>query len=302
MARIPLPETLMAGAFTLDDGRAAGLGTKRLNGKDLRRPFRGIRSTDDSTDIESIARAFNRGAHPHAFFCGITAAVLLRIPLPPAYENLRLLHVAVPSQRRAPKERGTIGHTFQIDSVDVRDWNGLRITTPERTWCDLATVLSIPDLVAAGDYLIHWENPLATIVTIEAARQRHRGRRGRSKLVRAIDMLNDRSESRQESLLRVTMVRGGIRGIRANLPIRTSGGYNYRADIALPDRKFIVEYQSRFHDGSTEFRSDMTRTSRLEADGWCVMQVNMEDLDNPRELVQRIRTVLRSRPVIPVIP
>ena len=298
MARIPLPEALKAGAFTLDDGRAAGLGAKRLNGTDLHRPFRGIRSNNESFDIESIARAFDRGAPPHTFFCGITAAVLLRIPLPPAYENSHLLHVAVPSQRRAPKEHGTVGHTFQIDPVDVCDWEGLRITTPERTWCDLATVLSIPDLVAAGDYLIHWENPLATIVSIEAARQRHRGRRSRSKLVRAIDLLNDRSESRQESLLRVTMVQGGIRGIRANLPIRTSGGYNYRADIALPDRKLIVEYQSRFHDGSTEFRSDMTRTSRLEADGWCVMQVNKDDLDNPRELVQRIRTVLRSRPVI----
>jgi len=109
--------------------------------------------------------------------------------------------------------------------------------------------------------------------------------------------MDDHSESPQESLLRVTLVQGGFNNVEANLPIRTSGGFNYRADLGIRSRKFILEYQSRFHDGSVAFRADMTRTSRLEADGWFVMQVNYDDLHNPRELVQRIRTVLHSRPI-----
>ena len=40
----------------------------------------------------------------------------------------------------------------------------------------------------------------------------------------------------------------------------------------------------------------MTRISRLEADGWYVLQINNGDLGNPGELVQRIRKVLESRP------
>ena len=41
----------------------------------------------------------------------------------------------------------------------------------------------------------------------------------------------------------------------------------------------------------------MTRISRLEADGWLVMQVNKNDLDNPGELIQRIHQVLSRRSV-----
>jgi very-short-patch-repair endonuclease len=81
----------------------------------------------------------------------------------------------------------------------------------------------------------------------------------------------------------------------ANLPIRTSGGYGYRADLAFPDVKVIVEYQSRFHDTTKNFTDDMTRKSRLEADGWHVIEVNAPDLDDPAELIARIRRVLSRR-------
>ncbi len=298
MPRVPLPTPLTSGPFTLEQGQIAGLGAKRLHGNDLQRPFRGVRSASAVENLEAQARAFQLIAPQHTFFCGITAAAIMRVPLPLAFERTHLLHIGVPSGIRALKSQGTVGHKFQIDPDDVREWKGLRITTPERTWCDLATALRVPDLVAAGDYLIHWDAPLASVTSIELALHRHRGRRGRAKLFRAIDLLDDRSESPKESILRVIVVQGGIAGPVANLPIRTSGGFNYRADLAIAARKFILEYQSRFHDESKEFRADMTRISRLEADGWYVMQVNRDDLDNPGELLQRIRTVLSTRPKV----
>ena len=33
----------------------------------------------------------------------------------------------------------------------------------------------------------------------------------------------------------------------------------------------LIEYQSGFHEGPDRFRADMTRRSRLEADGWFVI-------------------------------
>lgn len=299
MPRIPLPTKLAECPFTVEEGLAAGLSTKRLQGADLQRPFRGIRTTTAPSDVGERARAFQLGAPPDTFVCGITAAAIMRIPLPMALERTRLLHVAVPSPQRAPKAAGTVGHSFLIEPTDLRDWGGLRITTPERTWCDLATVLNIPDLVAAGDYLIHWETPMASLGSLELALRRHRGRRGRAKLIRAIDQLDDRAESPKESHLRLIVKHGGIEGVVVNYWIRTSGGYEYRADLAVPTRKFTIEYQSRFHDVSKNFQSDMTRISRLEADGWFVMQVNNEDLKNAPELVQRIRTALKDRVLTP---
>ena len=39
----------------------------------------------------------------------------------------------------------------------------------------------------------------------------------------------------------------------------------------------------------------MTRISRLEADGWFVIQVNADDLAAPMELTERVRRVLATR-------
>jgi very-short-patch-repair endonuclease len=186
---------------------------------------------------------------------------------------------------------------LSIRPEELREWHGLRITTPERTWCDLASVLSVPDLVAAGDYLIHYRLPFTTADGLAGAVRSFVGRRGKPSLLAALPLLNDRSESRRESLLRVLVVTAGIQGVAANPWITTSGGYRYRGDLVIPEKKVVIEYQSRFHDGSKEFRADMTRISRLEADGWFVMQVNKDDLDDPRELAQRIRIVLRMRPL-----
>jgi very-short-patch-repair endonuclease len=124
----------------------------------------------------------------------------------------------------------------------------------------------------------------------------HSGRRGVKRLTLALPFLDERSESPQESRLRYALVRANLDGLVANLPITTSDGHRYRADLAFPKQKVIVEYQSGLHDSPAAFRADMTRVSRLESDGWKVVLVNADDLDNPAELVERIARVLRSRP------
>lgn len=298
MPRIPLPKALGSEPFTTTQGRRAGLSTKRMRGADLQKPFHGIRSTVPTKTVEALARAFQRGAPDHAFFCGITAAVIMRIPLPQRHEQSRLLHVAVPAPHRAPKARGTVGHKLQIRTDELRMWGGIRMTSPARTWCDLAPALSAPDLVAAGDYLIHWELPLTSHDSLRLAVENWAGRPGATRLRWAVERLNDRSESRRESLLRLIVLGARISGVVANEWIITSGGYRYRGDLVIREKKVVIEYQSRFHDGSKEFDADMTRISRLEADRWYVLQVNNRDLSNPGELVQRIRRVLADRPVI----
>lgn len=57
----------------------------------------------------------------------------------------------------------------------------------------------------------------------------------------------------------------------------------------------LLEYQSDYHSDPENFRADMTRRARLDADGWFVMLINANDLRDPGELIARIRTVLESR-------
>jgi very-short-patch-repair endonuclease len=230
-----------------------------------------------------------------AFFCGITAARIIGMPLPRLYERSQKLHVAVPPPRFRPSGRGIVGHTLTIDEHELRRWNGFLVTSPERTWCDLGAVLHVPDLIAAGDYLIHWGSPITTAEQLARSINGRRGRRGVRRLRVAYPYLHPRSESAKESQLRYIIVSAGLKGLEVNFPITTSGGFNYRGDLAFPSHKLIVEYQSEYHNSPEKFRADMTRASRLQADGWSIMLVNSNDLRNPLELITRIIRVL-SKP------
>ncbi|MHA6693877.1 endonuclease domain-containing protein [Homoserinimonas sp. A520] len=96
----------------------------------------------------------------------------------------------------------------------------------------------------------------------------------------------------------ILMVQAGFTGLTSNFEITTRDGTEYRGDFAFPREKVIVEYQSEYHSETEQFRRDMTRIAKLQADGWYVMQVNADDLRNPRELTDRIRHVLSQRSVI----
>lgn len=162
-------------------------------------------------------------------------------------------------------------------------------------WSELAAVLTLPQLVAAGDFLVQWEYPIIELDELRAAASLHRVRVGGARLSTAASLLDAHSESPRESELRVIMVTGDLPPVTANRWITTSSGHRYRGDLVFEKQKVIVEYQSAFHFGPEAFRKDMTRISRLEADGWKVIQVNSDDLSMPVELVARIRLVLAGR-------
>ena len=69
-----------------------------------------------------------------------------------------------------------------------------------------------------------------------------------------------------------------------------------RTDFAFDEYRVLLEYQGDYHRTTMgQWRKDMTRRSRLEAEGWFVMEINADDLKHPDELVARIRSVLRQR-------
>lgn len=296
-ARIPIPTHLRDRAFSTEQGRTAGLSHDRLLGRDLHRPFHGVKSLASVTDVVDRCRAYQQRMPAIAFFCSVTAALIMGAPLSFRLASSPTLHVGMPAPHRALRAVGVSGHKVQVAQRQIIEWNGFRVTNPELTWCELGASLSVPDLVAVGDYLIHWQAPITTAFHLRTSVEEYAGRRGRPALRAAVALLNERAESPQESRLRVILAQGHVQGVEVNMWIRTSGGYNYRADLAIQSRKLILEYQGADHLDSERYRSDLTRISRLEADGWYVMQINANDLRNPTELLQRISYVLRGRPV-----
>lgn len=270
-----------------------------MRGRDLEQPFRGVNIPAGSdTGITALCAALATRLPANAFFCSVTAAQLIGLPLPRTLEADRTVHLAVPSPRTAPTGRGIHGRSVRVDARDVQRGASFWMSTPARTFCELSAVLDVPHLVAAGDFILFRDSPLASLATITDTVARYPHGAGAATLRAAVPLLDGGSESPRESRLRVIMVTAGIAGLVTNMPIRTSGGHRYRGDIVIPARMVVIEYQSRFHESPVDFRKDMTRISRLEADGWVVIQVNADDLDDPQELVARIRRVLDSRPLV----
>lgn len=232
-----------------------------------------------------------------AFFCGVTAALIMGIPLPKRLQAPIPLHVGMPSPARGNRTTGTVGHKFQIPPDDIQQWAGLRVTSAARTWCDLATVLHVEDLVAAGDHVIHYRQPMATLAELEEAVARHPGRRGRRRLREALPLLDDHAESPRESIVRVVIVLAGIRGLVVNYPIRVAGGRQLRGDLCFPAHRVIFEYQGDYHRSEPErWRKDRTRVALLAAAGWHVVEIAADELADRPTLLRLIRSTLALHP------
>ncbi|MDP3209265.1 MAG: hypothetical protein Q8M65_08955, partial [Rhodoglobus sp.] len=196
----PLPPGFTREPFTYGRARAAGVSAGRLRASDIQAPFRGVRHpSPNSLALHDRCAAFQVGMPRRAFFNSVTAARLMSLPLPLRLERDSRLHVATPSPGRGLAARGIVGHKVQTQSDELRVWNGLRISGPERTFCELTSILSLSELVAVGDFLIHWRTPMCSMDDLFAAAERYPGRRGAARLREAVGLLDARSESPQES-------------------------------------------------------------------------------------------------------
>lgn len=292
--RVPLPAPFDAEPFSVSAARAAGLSRNRLRGRDLEAPFRAVRRRSGSpTDVASQCRAYLHRMVPGAYFCSATAARLWGIPLPTRLERSIDVHVGVVAPQRAPRGVGVRGHTFALRAGDLGRHRGFPVTTPARTWRDLAPLLTLRELVAAGDAILRGDRPLATLDQLVRAADVGARRRGAARLAAALTLLDGRAASPRESHLRVLLVQAGFGGFEVNHKVTLPGmrGY-YVIDLAFPAERVAVEYQGAYHHDEDQWRADMTRMSRLRAHGWNVIEVHTRDLDDPRELVVRIRAAL----------
>ena len=299
--RNPLPKPLAARPFLSREAAPSIIPRSRLRASDLNREVRGTRLAAENLSLRQRCALFQLRMPPAAFFSHATAALLHGIPLPLKQSRVPPVHIALPSPHRAPHAGGLVGHKLQIgpqEVVSVPD--GLRVTGVVRTWLDLGSQLSLADLVAAGDFIIHRRNPLASISQLAEALDRRKNRRGLVTLYSALGMLSAFAESAPESILRVIIVLAGLPEPRVNIDVTDRRGeFVARTDLAIAEFKLVIEYMGDYHRTSAgQWRDDMTRRSRLEAQGWRVMEVNADDLLDHLELIDRIRQFARLQPIV----
>ncbi len=250
-----------------------------------------MRARSPLTTLADRVRAYQARLGPAAFASHVTALRLYGTPVPTRWAALAKVDLSHVAPDRAPHARGIRGHRLTIAPDDLRWIEGIRVTSPTRAWTDSATQLDPAELVAAGDFLIHWERPFASREGLATQIERQASRRYSAVLMRAVGLLDDRAESFPESLLRMTLVRAGFPSPAVNAPLRV-GGRTYRPDLAYPERRVLIEYQGDYHRDVDQWRADMRRRAALEAAGWTMIEVNWDDILDPGPLLHRLRELL----------
>ncbi|MDR6905607.1 hypothetical protein J2X63_001293 [Agromyces sp. 3263] len=231
-----------------------------------------------------------------AFVCGPTAAELHGMPLPPrARARARAeLDIGTPGPGRAVRRRGVRGRSLRLHEEDVVDRGGVPVTSVARTWCDLAVILSVPELVAAADWAVRAR--AASTAALRSAVERYPDHRQRAKLDVAHSLIDGASESPKESELRAIVVLGGLPRPAVNPVVFDHGRLVARVDLLFRDFAEVLEYQGDHHRTDlVQWRRDRTRESDLESLGFHVMEITNSDLRRPRRLVERIVRNLHRR-------
>ncbi|GAB3128140.1 hypothetical protein [Glaciibacter psychrotolerans] len=242
---------------------------------------------------------------PGHAFSQVTAAQLYRIPLALRWETSAILHVAVNEYDEPPDVVGVRGHRFVGLADHVRTFRGFRVTDPAITWCHLGAILSLYDLVAAGDFLVSGrvldngrESPLATIAELTKAAREFRGHRGVRNVRAALERVRTDVDSRPETWTRLLLIDAGLPEPVVNLPIYSASGERLgKPDLAYQEARTLLEYEGDEHRVSkSRFRSDIARRERFEANGWRVIRVTADDVfTSPRVFVARVRRILMQQ-------
>ena len=209
-----------------------------------------------------------------AVFSDETAAALMGLPAPQS----AALHVCVPEKDVAVRRRGIVGHVRHLTELEVGRRFDLPVTTPERTFVDLAARLPAGELLGFVDAALRAR--LATPSGLAEVLARHAGCRGVAKARRLLDHANPAAESPRESMVRWLLIEAGLPVPEVNVNIYDLDGvFLARADLFFRKARVIVEYDGDQHrTDRAQFVKDIQRTTRLAAAGYLVLRFTGADL------------------------
>ena len=290
-----LPGALTNVAFSTADAARHGVSRGRTRARDLASPFRGIRMPRSAIPTaRELAHSYATRMPPGQFFSSITAAQLLGLPLPFGFTTETTLHVSAFDPARPPRMAGVVGHHAHPDRVRTVVREGLRMSSPVDTWCDLAGLLGLDELIYIGDCLVRRQSPLATMDELQEAVACSAGRRGACRLREALEFVREGVDSPKETELRLTIVRLGLPEPEVNAPILNRfGAFIAFGDLVYRTYRVLVEYDGEQHfDDVRQYHRDIDRLDEVMEESWRVIRINKSHLRRPAVIDCKIRTAL----------
>jgi very-short-patch-repair endonuclease len=172
-------------------------------------------------------------------------------------------------------EPGPVPLSFgEANRPSIVAWLGLA-TSPLRTVLDCARHLPFGEALAIADSAVR--SGKVQPESLKAAAQALRGA-GRRTAIRVVDLMDGRSESALESMLRARLIDAGITGFIPQYTI-SGQGFSARVDLANPQLRIVLEADSfAFHGTRAALRKDCRRHVNLAMCGWLLLRYSWEDV------------------------
>jgi hypothetical protein len=191
---------------------------------------------------------------------------------------------------------------MKLYSDEVTTVERISVTTPERTWLDMAEMLSADELVAMGDSCVRVpradfedrDMPLCTLADLQRMIDRHRGKRGLRKAKEAIKLIRVGSDSPQETLLRLALVRAGLPEPELNVAIIGDDGLrHHEPDLSYRKYRIGIEYEGEHHGDEVQIVRDIARSECYGMLGWTEVRISKRHmLNDAKPAVAKVRTAL----------
>lgn len=305
MRRARLPEHLTEGSFSLRASDKAGISRTRTAAKDLVTPSRGIRMYLKSEASGAAAlRAYTDLDDASVLSFG-SAARVYGATLPGKLEEDWRVHIARRPGFSIPRRANVVGHLLALLPDEVIEFDGVRLTSPARTWLDLAAIIGPDDLVVVGDSLVcghgpDFPKPREAVCTVDELRDmvaRHPGVRGVRRARAALERIRVGSDSQPETRMRLAIVRAGLPEPVLNHVLHDQFGRGIVwPDAAYPEFRIAIQYDGAHHGGSEQHLRDIRRADLTAAHGWREVRVSKFDLQGERPaVVGKVRAALKVR-------
>lgn len=276
------------GVITLAHARGAGISTDAVNrlvraGR-WRRCAPGVFLAEDHrfTDAARVRVAvWSYGLE--AVGSGLTAAWWLEL----TRFAPEVVEVTVARDRRLVHRPGTRLRRRDLDSADVVESRGLRVTD-----CDL-TIIEAASRVGGGAPIL--DSALARrrseLPHLWRAHLRNKGRHGAPRARRLLHAASTGARSEAERLFVQLLDRAGITGWTANYPVA-----GYEVDCAFPGPRVAVEIDGlAFHSDADDFHRDRKRQNAIALAGWQVLRFTWLDLtEYPERVIATVRRAIRG--------
>ncbi|KQQ99899.1 hypothetical protein ASF72_17685 [Arthrobacter sp. Leaf141] len=305
MRRVPLPAHLTTGSFSLRASDKAGVTRTRTAAGDLVTVSRGVRVPLLSAAAGAAALRAYTDLDDTSILVSLSAAHVWGAPLPPGCGADWRIHLARRRGFSFPRRVNVVGHVLTFLPGEVVEYDGVRLTSPARTWLDLAALLSLEDLVAVGDFLVcaHGKSfpvPRDAICSAEDLRAiaaRHPGMRGIKTARAALDMVRVGADSAAETRMRLALVEAGLPEPTLNHVLwGPRGAPEVWPDAAYPEWGIALQYDGSHHAGREQYLRDLVRHDRTVALGWIEVRVGRRHLEGERPtVVPLVRRALQSR-------